>query len=53
LGKVLLPFLSEEERKKILEQKELTRLTDNTIINRNILEKELSKIQEQGFALDQ
>jgi len=53
LGKVLLAFLPEEERKKILEQKELPRLTDNTITDRNKLEKELSKIQKQGFALDQ
>ena len=53
LGKVLLAFLPEEERKNILEQKELPRLTDNTITDRNKLEKELSKIQKQGFALDQ
>ena len=53
LGKVLLAFLPEEERKKILEQKELPRLTDNTITDRNKLEKEFSKIQKQGFALDQ
>jgi len=53
LGKVLLAFLPEEERKKILEQKELPRLTDNTITDRNKLEKELSKIQKQDFALDQ
>jgi IclR family KDG regulon transcriptional repressor len=53
LGKVLLAFLPEEERKKILEQKELPRLTDNTITDRNKLEKELSKIQKQGFSLDQ
>jgi IclR family transcriptional regulator, KDG regulon repressor len=53
LGKVLLAFLPEEERKKILEQKELPRLTDNTINDRNKLEKELSKIQKQDFALDQ
>ena len=52
LGKVLLAFLPEEERKKILKQEELPRLTDNTITDRNKLEKELSKIQIQGFALD-
>ena len=53
LGKVLLAFLPEEERNKILEQKGLPRLTENTITDRNKLEKELSKIQKQGFALDQ
>jgi len=52
LGKVLLAFLPEEERKKILNQEKLPRLTDNTITDRNKLEKELGKIQIQGFALD-
>jgi DNA-binding IclR family transcriptional regulator len=53
LGKVLLAFLPEEERNKILEQKGLPRLTENTITDRNKLEKQLTKIQKQGFALDQ
>jgi len=53
LGKILLAYMPEEERKKILEDRGLPRLTENTITDRNKLEKELSKIQKQGFALDQ
>ena len=52
LGKVLLAYLSEEERKKILEGKVLPHLTENTITDKRELEKELSKVREQGFALD-
>jgi len=52
LGKVLLTYLSTEERKKILGEKVLPRLTENTITDKKELEKELSKIREQGFALD-
>jgi DNA-binding IclR family transcriptional regulator len=52
LGKVLLTYLSTEERKKILGEKVLPRFTENTITDRRELEKELSKVREQGFALD-
>jgi len=52
LGKVLLTYLSVEERKKILGEKVLPRLTENTITDKSELEKELSKVREQGFALD-
>ena len=52
LGKVLLSYLPEEERKKILEQKELLRFTEKTIIDEKKLKKELDKIKKQGFALD-
>jgi len=52
LGKVLLAYLSTEERKKILGEKVLPRLTENTITDKRELEKELDKVKEQGFALD-
>jgi len=52
LGKVLLAYLSAEERKEILGEKVLPRLTENTITDKKELEKELSKVREQGFALD-
>jgi len=52
LGKVLLAYLSAEERKKILEGEVLPRFTENTITDKRELEKELSKVREQGFALD-
>ena len=52
LGKVLLTYLSAEERKKILGEKVLPHLTENTITDKRELEKELSKVREQGFALN-
>ena len=52
LGKILLAYMSEEEREKILEDRELPRLTENTITDKRELEKELSKVREQSFALD-
>jgi len=52
LGKVLLAHLSAEERKKTLEGKVLSPLTENTITDQEQLEKELTKVREQGFALD-
>jgi len=52
LGKVLLAYLSAEERKKILGEKVLPRLTENTITDKRELEKELGKVREQDFALD-
>ena len=52
LGKVLLAYLPEKERKRILFRKVLPRLTENTITDKRELEKELNKVREQGFALD-
>jgi len=52
LGKVLLAYLPAEERKKMLSKKVLPRLTENTIVNKRELEKELGKVRGQGFALD-
>ena len=52
LGKVLLAYLPEGERKKKLDKIEFPRLTENTITDKRELEKELNKVKEQGFALD-
>ena len=52
LGKALLAYLPEGERKKMLSKKVLPRLTENTITDKRELEKELGKVREQGFALD-
>ncbi len=52
LGKVLLAYLPEEERKEILSKKGFPHLTENTITSKKELEKELYKVKEQGFALD-
>ncbi len=52
LGKVLLAYLPEGERKKILGKRVLPRLTEKTITDKEELEKELNKVKKQGFALD-
>ena len=52
LGKVLLAYLPEGEKKKILGKRELPRLTEKTITDKEELEKELNKVKKQGFALD-
>jgi len=52
LGKVLLAYLPEGERKKILGRRGLLRLTEKTITDKEELEKELRVVKKQGFALD-
>jgi IclR family transcriptional regulator, KDG regulon repressor len=52
LGKILLAFLPEEERNKLLDRLELFKLTENTITDRKQLETELNKIFQKGFAMD-
>ena len=52
LGKVLLAYMPEEERKKFLEGKIFPSLTENTIIDKEELEKELDKVKEQRFTFD-
>lgn len=52
LGKVLLAYLPEEERRNILKEKQLPRLTEKTITDKKELEKNLEQIKKQGFALD-
>lgn len=52
VGKVLLAFLPAEERKKIIAEKGLKRFTRNTITDPEVLEAELAKIREQGYAFD-
>ncbi len=52
LGKVLLAYLPEEERRNILKEKQLPRLTESTITDKKELKKNLEQIKKQGFALD-
>jgi len=51
LGKVLLAFLNPEVRSTILGG-ELISLTPNTITDRSLLEGQLTKIRESGYAVD-
>ena len=49
LGKVLLTDLPKEERRKILEQKGLSHLTEKTITDKEELEKELNRIKYRAL----
>jgi DNA-binding IclR family transcriptional regulator len=55
LGKVLLAYKSSDEVQEVINKlgQPFQRFTDNTIQNRDQLIKELEKIHEQGFAIDQ
>jgi len=50
-GKVLLAFLSEQEREAIIREVGLPKLTDNTITDPDELRVNLAKIREDGFAV--
>ncbi|SDM45468.1 IclR family transcriptional regulator [Halarsenatibacter silvermanii] len=52
LGKVTLANLPEEEVDRIIEKAGLPEYTENTITDKDVLKRELEKIQEQNFALD-
>lgn len=52
LGKVLLAFQHENNKKRIINQIEFKPFTSNTIVTKKKLLEELIKIQHQGFAID-
>ena len=52
LGKVLIAFLPKDEREKIYKKVGFHKSTENTIINKKQFEKEINKVREQGFAID-
>jgi DNA-binding IclR family transcriptional regulator len=52
VGKVLLAYLPEVEREKILDQLELKRFTENTASNLQELQAELHRTRKQGYACD-
>ena len=52
LGKVLLAFLPDEERSKILGRIELKPLTRNTITSKNRFMDELIEVRKRGYARD-
>ncbi len=52
VGKVLLAYLPEAEREKILDQLELKRFTENTASNLQELQAELHRTRKQGYAFD-
>src|ERR1700726_534135 len=52
VGKVMLAYMPDEERKEILPQLGLKRLTPNTVGNRQELEGELYRVRKNGYAYD-
>lgn len=51
-GKSILAFLPEHEMKQIVEEGELQYFTENTIIDKKELYKELDEIKQKGYAID-
>jgi DNA-binding IclR family transcriptional regulator len=52
VGKILAAFLPEEQFAEVITAKRFARHNDNTIVTITGLKKELAKVREQGFALD-
>ena len=52
VGKVLLSHLSEEKLRRLIQEKGLTKRTENTITNPFQLEEHLKNIRTQGYAID-
>ena len=52
LGKAILAFLPQDERRRILAQKGMRKYTANTITNLKEFEAECKRIREQGYAFD-
>src|SRR5579864_558543 len=52
VGKVMLAYMPDEEREKVLPQLGLKRLTPNTVGNLQELEAELYRVRKNGYACD-
>ena len=52
VGKVILAFQEKDERKKLMNSLVLKRITENTIIKKEELKKEIKKIRVNGWAED-
>jgi len=52
IGKIILANLPEHEVERVINQKPLTRLTENTITDLSIFKRHLSEIKSQGYAVD-
>jgi DNA-binding IclR family transcriptional regulator len=52
VGKVMLAYMPDEERERVLPQLGLKRLTPNTVGNLQELEAELSRVRKNGYACD-
>jgi DNA-binding IclR family transcriptional regulator len=52
VGKIMLAYMPEEERERMLPQLGLKRLTPNTVGNLQELEAELCRVRKNGYACD-
>lgn len=52
VGKIMLAYMPDEERSRVLAQLTLKRLTPNTVANLQQLEAELYRIRKNGYACD-
>ena len=52
IGKALLAYYSTERMTQLFKNSSLEKFTDNTITDPEILQEEIKKIREQGFAFD-
>ncbi len=52
MGKLLLAYLPDRERRELLSEIRLERRTPNTITSRRLLQIELERIREDGFAVN-
>jgi DNA-binding IclR family transcriptional regulator len=51
-GKAILAFLPEDERQTLLNQVTFTRYTDSTLPSKSAMARELEKVREKGYAID-
>ena len=52
VGKALLAWMPTDERARFLDNRELTRVTDNTLCSPDALTAEMHQVCDQGFACD-
>jgi len=52
VGKVLLAYASEQKQEHILNRKSFAHYTNKTITSPNLLRKELIKVRQRGYAID-
>ena len=52
VGKAIMAFLPEEEIEKIIREKRLERFTNNTIIDPEVLKRELEDVRKRKYAID-
>lgn len=53
LGKAIMAFTEEEDRREVLEQLQFKKLTGRTLDNREDFEQELERVRKKGYALDE